>query len=251
MMEKQNIGKVERMKLKHKKLGLIGAGSMSLMALWIWYGLLHGSQVWEDGYSFLIYDIGILQTIFMPLVLAMTASRICDVEHKGGAWKLLYTLADRDTVYYGKIRSGTRYVLLLALIQLLIILGAAAVYPVTQPLPVKELLFWLAGTLILSEGLFLFQMILSFSVENQLISLVIGLLGSFLGLFALYLPVIYRLIPWCYYAVLVPVEMEWNIETRAVSYDLTRPDYGLLAVVLVLDGILYGWGKWLFRKKEV
>ena len=250
MMAKQNIRKVETLKLKHKKMGLIAAGSMLLMALWVWYSLVHGPQVWEDGYSFLIYDIGILQTIFMPLVLAMIGSRICDVEHKGNGWKLLYTLEDRETVYHGKIWAGTRYVLLLAIIQLIVMLGAGAFYPVTQPLPVKELLFWLAGTLALSEGLFLFQMILSFCMENQLISLVTGLLGSFLGLFALYLPVIYRLIPWCYYAVLVPVRVEWNMETRFVAYDLIRPDYALLGVILILDGIIYGWGKWLFRTKE-
>lgn len=245
------LGKAERLKLRHKKMGLIVSCSMSLMALWIWYSLVHGPKVWESGYTFLIYDTGTLQTIFMPLILAMIASRICDVEHKGAAWKMLYTIEERDMIYHGKIWTGTKYVILLAMIQLVLILGAGAVFPVSQTFPAKEIFFWLSGTLALSEGLFLFQLILSFYLENQLISLLIGLMGSFLGLFALYLPVIYKLIPWCYYAVLVPVDVQWNLETRIVTYDLIAPDYLFLSAIFIGDGILYVLGKYLSGKKEV
>lgn len=250
MKQKGYLIKAEFLKIRYRKMGLITAASMGFMALWLWYSLTSGSDIRPEGYSVLLYDMGILQTLFMPLTLAMVASRLCDAEHKGSVWKLLYTMEEREWVYDFKIVIGSCYVVLLVFIQAFIIISAGLLLAVTQPLPVKELLYWLVGSLALSEGLFLLQLILAYCFENQLIPLMIGLLGSFLGLFALYLPQIYKFIPWCYYAVLTPVTMDWNKETRSVHYFLIKPDEILLMVIICLVVLVYWFGKCNIAKKE-
>ena len=66
-----------------------------IMVLWV--GGLSPSQEDElaNGYSALFYSIPVIQAILMPVMMAVLASRLWDMEIKGNMKKLLYTLQSR------------------------------------------------------------------------------------------------------------------------------------------------------------
>lgn len=48
-----------------------------------------------EGYFNLLFQLPLLNTIFLPLILAVMASRICDAENKGNTYKLLCTMQEK------------------------------------------------------------------------------------------------------------------------------------------------------------
>ena len=67
-------------------------------------------EVLEDGYFYLLFGIPLYNTIFLPLTLAVMASRICDAENKGNTYKLLCTMQEKRHIFDVKLLLGGLYV---------------------------------------------------------------------------------------------------------------------------------------------
>ena len=63
--------------------------------LWCQSAAPTGADELASAYSALFYSLPIINTILMPLAMAILASRLWDVEVKGCTSKLLYTLQSR------------------------------------------------------------------------------------------------------------------------------------------------------------
>lgn len=63
----------------------------------LWVGGLSPESEEElaNGYSALFYSLPIIHSILLPVAMAALASRLWDMEVKGGTMKLLYTLQSR------------------------------------------------------------------------------------------------------------------------------------------------------------
>lgn len=72
-----------------------------------------GADELANAYSALLYALPVMNAILMPIVMALIASRLWDMEVKGSTTKLLYTLQSRRSLFAGKALLGTGEVLLM------------------------------------------------------------------------------------------------------------------------------------------
>ena len=69
----------------------------------LWVGGLAPSDPGElaNGYSALLYSIPVIEAILMPVLMAVLASRLWEIEVKGSMPKFLYTLQERRSLFAG------------------------------------------------------------------------------------------------------------------------------------------------------
>ena len=79
--------------------------------LWCQSAAPTGADELASAYSALFYSLPIINTILMPLAMAILASRLWDVEVKGCTPKLLYTLQSRRSLFAAKAALGLRVML--------------------------------------------------------------------------------------------------------------------------------------------
>ena len=74
----------------------------------LWVGGLAPADPEElaNGYSALLYSLPVIEAILMPVMMAVLASRLWDMEIKGNTAKLLYTLQSRRSLFAGKAVFG-------------------------------------------------------------------------------------------------------------------------------------------------
>ena len=86
----------------------------------LWVGGLAPADPEElaNGYSALLYSLPVIEAILMPVMMAVLASRLWDMEIKGNTTKLLYTLQSRRSLFAGKAVFGVLEVLLVTVLEL-------------------------------------------------------------------------------------------------------------------------------------
>ena len=77
-----------------------------------------GADELANAYSALLFALPVLNAILMPIVMALIASRLWDMEVKGSTTKLLYTLQSRRSLFAGKALLGTGEVLLMVTLEM-------------------------------------------------------------------------------------------------------------------------------------
>ena len=68
------------------------------VVVYLWAGAAAptGADELANAYSALLYALPVLNAVLMPIVMALIASRLWDMEVKGSTTKLLYTLPRRS-----------------------------------------------------------------------------------------------------------------------------------------------------------
>ncbi len=245
--------KIEFKKLKHYKIPLLISGFLILIFCWIlWVTGSMTTDELQSGYFNLLYQIPVMNTVLLPLFLAMLASRIWDIEHKGNAFKLLCTLQKRKNIYHVKSILGILLIFLLSLGEAAIILLTGKMPDFTQPLPKSHIAVFVITTFLTSIFLYLLQEILTFLFENQLVALSTGLIGSFAGLFfLLFARRFQQFVIWTYYCLLQTVGMNWDAATKIISYTKQPLSLPHLFLICLFNILIYPMGKILFEKKEI
>lgn len=243
---------IEQKKLHHRKLALLMASMLLIELLWIWYSFDDARERWAGmEYYGMLYLLPQLIVIFFPLTLGILASRLCDIEHRGNNFKLLCTVENKNSIYRTKFLKGLKYVLLLTVSQLVIMFLMGSLYHYAQSIPWDNMVFFATEIFVISICIFLLQLLLSLFIENQLIPLVVGLIGSFSGLFTMYVPVLRPFTIWGYYVLLSPVDFWWNSDTKEFGAVDAPCKWGTLAVFAGISALMYLSGRYLFEKKEV
>ena len=115
--------KAEIQKQRCRKVWIIPLGFLTVLTLWVSVPMFHfTAQDLTSGYQWLFYQISLLNAIFVPMMLAVTASQLCDMEIKGNTLKLLYTLEKTGRFYDIKFLAEARYLLLFSFGEVLVIL---------------------------------------------------------------------------------------------------------------------------------
>lgn len=211
----------EQKKVRHKKIWLVPLGFLLFEMLWMLWQLSKASlNELANGYFMLFYDLPIMNTILLPIMIAVIASRLCDMEIKGDTLKLLYTMQKSSRFFDCKFLCGLKYLFFFTLGHGIMILLCNRMFHFKASLEISMFVAYLSVTFCVSAVLFVIQQTLSLISNSQIVPLVIGLVGSFLGLFSLFFPApVARLIIWGYYAAFPCVQMNWDRATRITEYD--------------------------------
>ena len=244
---------VEYRKQRHLFVWLIPLAFLAVLFLWGGAGQRNLSDYdLAQGYSYLLYQIPVLNCIFMPIMLAVISSRICDMEVKGQTLKLLFTLQNKGTFYDRKYLTEFLYLLLFCAGELVMLLLYGVIYGYTEPIPAMLFLQHLAVTLLAGSAVLTLQHILSLLSVNQIIPLLTGLAGSFLGLFSEFFPpALARLVLWGYFGAFIPYNIEWNETEREVLLIPRAFPTGLFAGFCAFVILFYLLCRHIFLRKEL
>lgn len=243
---------MEFQKIKRKGIFTTVAVLLGVQCLWGLYsfGNMRGEKLAQGWYQCL-YHFPILNAIMMPIIIAVLASRLCDVEHKGQTFKLLETIIPAETLFHAKYMCGVIQVVAIAVFQVMMILSFGVIKGFGGPIPWDKILFYLISTIGVHVTILLLQQVLSLHFSNQMVPLTIGLIGSLAGLFSMFLPKgIGKLLIWGYYGVMMRVGLNWDESTRISDFYYVPIDW--LGVVLLVGMFLaiYIYGRRSFARKE-
>ncbi|NCB37071.1 MAG: ABC transporter permease, partial [Clostridia bacterium] len=99
-------------KIRHRKVWLIVSAMLLVQTLWsLWsVGRMDATEL-AQGWMFFLYQFPLLNAIMMPVLAAVVASRLCDIEHKGHMLKLLHTVMPAGRLFNAKFLCGALYML--------------------------------------------------------------------------------------------------------------------------------------------
>ncbi|WP_026077373.1 ABC transporter permease [Brevibacterium senegalense] len=159
-------------------------------------------RVTASSWNTLLGGIGSGFSLAAPLLLAAIASRHVDAEHQGGGWLLSATS--------GLTPGGLCRAKLLALGLLVtgVTVSASVLFAATgfafgidAPWPAGRWIGLTLCVLVVNLVVLALHIVLAARIENQLVGIGIGLLGTILALFSTAVPAwIAHLTPWGYYA---------------------------------------------------
>jgi hypothetical protein len=154
----------------------------------------------------LINDLIIVNSMILPLLIGTLCSRLMDIEYSGKTFRLLQTSNQNlNQLFMSKIVTAGIVIILLSLAQSVFIVGMSYLYRVD--INIQLLLAFFLSFLLASFVLILLHLSLSLFFEKQSVSIVVALIGGFVGLVTGgMLPWFIQLIlPWQYYNLLNPV----------------------------------------------
>ena len=143
------------MKLKRRKAGLLVLAFLGFTFLWIgWVVSDADAADLADGYRWMFSNLSMINTILLPTMLAMLASRLCDMEIKGNTLKLLCTLEKKGTLFDVKLLTGGSFLILYVAAELLLLLAGGRLLGFGRPMEARHAVYFLLqNILILVLGL--------------------------------------------------------------------------------------------------
>lgn len=243
---------IEKKKHKRRHHLVILLGFL-LFEMFFLYGNYHDQRNLSDGWMILFYNLPIMNTLFLPVVVSGFASRLTDIEHKGDMLKCLYTFSSRKSIFLTKVVYGLLHIGIFVIAQCAAIFVMAQILQYPLSFSAKYMVYYGISTYLSCSVLFFLHMILSYFFVNQAVSISVGLIGSFVGLFCAYLPntCFQKMLPWSTFINGMFIGMDWNEETRHITwilYDTKLESVFISILWIVLFGIL---STLLLRKTEI
>lgn len=228
-----------------------------LAVICVWFlWMLHnpGPEMCRTGYTYMTIPQMMLNAIFLPVAIGVMASRLMDMENKGNTYKLLCTLQPKSGIFICKLLLAIIHLALFFLLETtaLRLLGAAV--GITESFPIRYYLRLQGIGFLSAVLLFILQIFFSLRFENQLYPMFIGLIGSFLSLFSLFLPigsVLAYFCPWSYITFGGCVTMNYDEATSTIYYTQLPFDTAGFFVLLSVTAIAYLAVRRYFLRKEV
>ena len=244
---------IEFQKTKHRKTLLIVAAMFLVQTLWFSWGLSDmDAHDLEQGWEMCFFQFSILNSIILPVVAAVIASRICDIEHKGQTFRQLETLIPAGRLFDEKFIFESLYILAATLLQTIYIIVLGLIKGFAGPPPMTMVGYYFLFTTSVNLTILLLQHTLSILFANQMISLTVGLLGGLTGIFLLYLPeIVSNFLIWGYYGVLLFIRMDWNRATRIVNYYYVPANWTGFFILVGMFCLIYLIGRRLFTRKDI
>lgn len=240
-------------KIRRRKVWLIVAAMIFVQLLWaIWAFRGMNAHELSQGWMCCLYQFPVLNSIMMPVIAAVVASRLCDIEHKGQTLKLLETVMPSGRLFSAKFICGALYMIAAVLMQLIVMVLVGYASGFEGSPPIDKLFYYFLFTTAANLTILLLQQVLSLLIINQMVPLTVGIIGSFAGLFIMFFPQsLERFILWGYYGVLMFVGMDWDRATRIVDYHYAPVDWTGFIALTVMFCSIYVIGRTLFVRKEM
>lgn len=244
---------MEFYKARRRKIWLAPLLMLAVQLAWGLYSFKNAdAKELAQGWASTLYNFPLLNAMMTPVIAAVVASRVADLEHKGQTLKLLETVQRTGTLFDAKFAGAAVYMTGMVLVQTAAMVVFGFVCGFTGAFPAGEVGKYLIATWMVTLTLLLIQLVLSLLIQNQMIGMILGLIGALIGLFSLFFPQsLQKLLPWAYYGVLYVSAMDWDPSTRVVDYYFTAFDWGGLIAIGVFFAAIYLIGRRLFVRKEV
>jgi hypothetical protein len=239
---------------KHKRrYNLLLFVAVVLLIMAFIYGNYQNKAGMEEGWLVLFYNMPIMNSLFLPVVLAAFASRLADIEHKGSMLKCLYTFTSPQKIFAAKVIYGFIAILLLLILQCLALPFMAKILAFPFVVPARYMLFYALSTYLSCCMLFYLQLLFAYFYKNQAVTISIGLVGCFLALFSAYLPttIFQKLLPWSTFMNSIFIGMDWNRTTRATKWFLLEIPGDALLYSIGWLLLFIGISLWLLGKSSV
>lgn len=188
------------------------------------------APAWEN----LIIGPAAFNGLFFPIMVAVLASRICDMEHLGNTWKFLEcNNQSRASIVMCKFLILSAAICLAVVIQVMTIIIYGKSVHIAEKLPVKTLSGFAIGTLMITFVVIVIQLFLSLIIQNQIIPMAVGMFGALIGFISTLLPVgIRNILIWGNYAELMVVRQE-TINGDLKSTQLVVQSINFLPIVIL------------------
>ena len=125
-----------------------------ILYLWLGSTAPTGQDELANAYSALFYGVPIINTILLPVLMAVLASRLWDVEVKGCTAKLLYTLQSRRSLFFGKAVFGLGEIVLMVALEAAVLLLLGHTQGYTEAFPAGQFAYLNLCTLTVCTMLF-------------------------------------------------------------------------------------------------
>lgn len=244
--------KLEFFKLRHRKMYVTTLSMMGILFLWNLYAQKssHSVLIGEQGWMGVFYNFATMNCILMPIEAAVISSKLVDIEHKGNTLKLLKTVQGSSNLFTSKLICAIIIAFFTVLIECLSIIALGFIGKYSN-IPYSHLAYFMFYTFMIDITLILLQMILSFQYVNQMLAFVVAIIGSFLGFFSLFFNgITSKLVVWAYYGAMSPVNMDWDIDTRIVTFNWAEIHYLNIIILFLAFIFLYILGVNLFKSRE-
>ncbi len=245
--------KLEFFKCRRRKIALVCAAVLAAELLWFAIDLpRQDAEDLAQGWMLLFYNLALIDAIFLPISVAVIASRNCELEHKGAALKLLETMVTPGRLYITKLTWGA--LVLAALLSVrsaaFAAMGAAAHF--SGDIPWGKFALFTVISWAVSMMVYALQQGLSLRFANQAVALVCGIFGSFVGVMSMLFPDwLVRCVPWGYYGLLSLARMDWDPDTRFTQFFWRWPEPLDVVLLLLFGALFFIVGRTLFVRKEV
>ena len=245
---------LEFYKIKRRKVWLTMLAMLSAQMLWgLWALRNPGDRELQSGWLVLLYDLSMLDSIMLPTMMSILASRLADIEHKGCTYKQLKTLRSAGSLYHAKAVCGFLLIAVMLIIQFafFISLGYYLGYEGNPDLKYYLLSYLLKLTANLS--LFLLQLALSMLFANQMIPMAAGLGGSMTALLLSFVKTS-SFLPWGGNLSASLVHADWNPDARIITYfyrTFSTREQAAVVCIFVWAAIFYVSGRIMFTRREL
>lgn len=248
--------KCEYEKTRRTYLFLTVLGITLIQLCWAFYGIYREESL-KWGWMMFLYQFPLVNSFFLPLLSVVISSRLADLEHKGVMLKYLAVITDKKRIYDAKLIYGLFIVSLCNLISWSATILFGYIVGFSGAVPLRLYLLYLLFTIMPTIVVYQLLHALSLLFQNQAVSFFNGIIGTFIGLFSMFLPQfpILRLVfPWGYYGALQFIGMfGWTKETRMknVYFSVMEIDWVAFGILILMGIALYLIGEKLFERKEV
>lgn len=183
----------------------------------------------------LLLNYAFMSAMTAPLFTAILASRLTDIEHAGGGWMLAAgSGVGAGSMCRAKLVALTCAVVPVVTTQTALLLAAGRLAGIRRDVEWGHWLGYTALLMLMEIAFCALHVCLAAKVDNQLVGIGAGLLGSFLAVFCLLLPrTVSLLIPWGYFAAIAPVAQQG----RSIVY--ATPPLPWITVFLALCAGLF------------
>lgn len=217
----------------------------------------YNEDVLRHGWRMFLYQLPLVNAMFLPMLAMVVSARLCGIEHKNGMQKQLCCMTERGKLYDVKLISGLGIMIICMVFMWCVTVAFGMYKGFAGEFPLKLWLLHLLFTLVPTIVIYIFQHTLSMLFQNQAIAFFAGIFGEFVGIFSMFLasvPFLRKLFLWGYYGELQFVFMfGWTRETRYANahFDVMPIAWDSFAVLLAEGAVLYALGRYLFRRKEL
>lgn len=200
----------------------------------------------QGSWNVLLGSMSLAVPLISPLLLAVLASRQVEIEHQGNGWLLSQTSGiTPGGLCRVKLVALGAIVTVATVLESVLVIGSGLLMGVAAPVPIGLWLGYTASILATNLVILALHILLSARIDNQLVGLGVGALGTVVAVFASALPAWFaHVIPWGYYALAEAAEY------RDGALVALTPPYASIAALGVAGAVVFVFITSVFDRQE-
>lgn len=199
-----------------------------------------------EAWAGLLAGLSFAVPVGSPLIIAVLASRQVDIEHRASGWLLARTAGvTTGRLCRTKWAATAVWVAGATVLSSALVAGFGLAVGITAPLPLAAWVMYTLLAVTVSLVVLALHVVLATVVDNQLVTLGLGVVGTLIAMFANgFPPLLAHLSPWGYYALAMGAAFVGDAPA------LLTPAYPSVAALAVLGSLLFVLATGLLDLKE-